>query len=86
MKITYSKAFSKQFKKLPTKSQKQFFLRLDLLVTDRSYPTLKVHKLTAQYRGHSSFNVTADIRAVFYEKKSGDVDLVAIGSHSELYE
>jgi len=86
MKITYSKTFSKQLKKLPVKVQEQFFVRLELFISDRAHPTLKVHKLVAQYRGQSSFNVTADIRTVFYEDKTGTVDLVAIGSHSELYE
>lgn len=86
MKITYSKRFSKQFAKVPVKIQEQFFARLELFVEDSAHPTLKVHKLVAQYAGHFSFNVNADIRVVFFEISDGAIQLIAIGSHSELYE
>ena len=86
MKITYSKRFSKQFSKVPVKIQEQFFARLELFVEDGTHPTLKVHKLVAQYAGHYSFNVNADIRVVFFQIQEDAIELIAIGSHSELYE
>jgi mRNA-degrading endonuclease YafQ of YafQ-DinJ toxin-antitoxin module len=86
MFIARSKRFDKQHRKLPVKVQKQFGERLKLFLEDDTNPLLHTHALAGEYRGSSSFNVNADVRAIFIKKDSDTVYFSAIGSHSELYE
>lgn len=86
MFIARSKQFEKQYRKLPAKVQKQFGERLRLFLDDERNPLLHTHTLTGEYRGSQSFNVNADIRAVFMIRDTNTIYLSAIGSHSELYE
>jgi len=85
MFVARSKKFNKQYKKLPVKSQKQFVQRLKLYLEDQEHSLLKVHTLAGSYRGSQSFNVNADVRAVFKIKDSETIYFTAIGSHSQLY-
>jgi len=85
MRITTTKRFDKQFRKLPQKTQKEFSKRIELFLIDLDNPILNVHKLSGKMKDLWSFNVSGDIRVVF-DKSFGDiVVLEAIGSHSELY-
>lgn len=86
MRIAKAKQFQKQYKKLPIKIQKQFVTRLKLYLENKNHSLLRVHSLKGTYSGLWSFNVTADIRAVFDDSYEGVLILVAIGSYSELYE
>lgn len=84
MKIDYSKKFSKQFKQLPAKTQKQFWKRLELFIVEPDHPLLRQHSLKGKLSDYHSFNVSGDVRAIF--KRQGEIMLfVAIGSHSQLY-
>lgn len=85
MRIAKARQFEKQYKKLPTKTQKQFAERLTLFLHNKNHSLLHVHSLKGKYTGLWSFNVTADIRVIFDESYEGVLILVAIGSHSELY-
>lgn len=85
MRITTTKRFDKQFRKLPQKIQKEFSKRIELFLIDLNNPILNTHKLSGKLRDLWSFNVSGDIRVVF-DKSFGDiVVLEAIGSHRELY-
>lgn len=86
MYITKSRQFKKQYKKLSIKLQKQFSDRLKLYLVNRNHILLNVHSLKGKYRGLLSFNVTADIRVIFDDSYEEVLILVAVGSHSELYE
>ena len=86
MFIARSKQFEKQYRKLPTKVQKQFGKRLKLFLGDEKHPLLHTHSLAGAYRGFLSFNVNADMRAVFMIQNADTIYFAAIGSHSELYE
>ena len=85
MYIGQSKRFSRQYNKLPIKIQQQFNTRFKLYLENEANPLLNVHNLSGEYRGHQSFNVNADVRAVF-TRVPEKLYFVAIGSHSELYE
>lgn len=86
MQIDYTKAFKKQYHELPKKVQRKFAERLELFLRDSDNSLLHVHNLTGNWREHTSFNVTGDVRAVFIINETDKVILfVAIGSHSELY-
>ncbi len=84
MYIGQSKRFGKQYNKLSKKIQQQFDTRFKLYLEDEASPLLNVHNLSGKYRGHQSFNVNADVRAVF-TRVPERLYFVAIGSHSELY-
>lgn len=84
MKIDYSSAFKKQFKKLPSKIQSQFEKRLILFLESPKDPRLRVHKLSGSYKNLYSFNVSGDVRAIF-DRKTMMILFITIGSHSELY-
>jgi len=85
MHISRGKRFDKQYKKLPLKIQKQFAIRLKLYIEEETHPLLHVHTLVGKYKGYQSFNVNADIRAVFAIKDTDTIYFSSIGSHSELY-
>ncbi len=85
MLIARSRQFEKQYRKLPIKVQKQFGDRLRLFLEDERNPLLHTHVLSGEYRGFQSFNVNADIRAVFMIRDTDTLYFSAIGSHSELY-
>lgn len=85
MYIGRSRKFDKQYNKLPKKVQQQFNTRFKLYLENEVNHLLNVHNLSGEYRGHQSFNVNADVRAVL-TRVPGKSYFVAIGSHSELYE
>jgi mRNA-degrading endonuclease YafQ of YafQ-DinJ toxin-antitoxin module len=85
MYIARSKKFDKQYQKLPKKTQQQFSKRLYLYLEDKHHSLLHTHRLAGAYRGSQSFNVNADVRAVFKIKDGDTLYFIAIGSHSELY-
>ena len=86
MYIARSKQFDKRYRKLLSKVQKQFGERFKLFLNDEKHPLLHVHSLAGEYRGSRSFNVNADVRAVFLIQDADIIYFSAIGSHSELYE
>ena len=86
MDFQYSRRFVKQFGKLPVRVREKFKERLLLFEQDKFYPLLDNHKLHPPYDGCRSFDVTGDIRTVFEEVDGSVIRLIAIGTHSDLYE
>ncbi len=82
----YSARFKKQFKKLSLKVQSQTLKRLEIFLADQFDPILNNHSLHGEYSGYRSINVSGDIRLVYKEIDKNNHHLIAIGSHSELYE
>ncbi len=85
MSISYSRGFKKMFKKLPARQQDQFEERLTFLIENPYHPFLHNHPLAGPWLGFRSINVAGDLRAVYEELINGEIEFVAIGSHSELY-
>jgi addiction module RelE/StbE family toxin len=85
MMLRRSKLFIKQYKKLPVKVKVQFNERLELWLTQSSHPQLRNHPLTGSYQGYWSFNVSGDVRALYYFENEELVIFALIGSHSQLY-
>jgi addiction module RelE/StbE family toxin len=78
------KHFAKDFIKLDSSIKKAYVERRALLLEDMHNLKLHVHKLTGEYAGYKSFNVTGDFRVIFEEIEDGYL-FVRIGTHSELY-
>ena len=84
MQIRRTKAFEKQFKKLPKKIQNKFDERFLLFLREPTSPILKIHLLQAEKAGLVSMNVTADYRALFTWELD-EVIFYEIETHSQLY-
>jgi mRNA-degrading endonuclease RelE of RelBE toxin-antitoxin system len=85
MIIKFSTKFKKQYKSLPTKTQKQFDSRLFLWQEDPANPLLHAHRLKGSLSNFYSINLTGDVR-VLYEPAGGNVFVFhMIGMHAELY-
>jgi addiction module RelE/StbE family toxin len=86
MRFDYHRKFKKQFDKIPFKIQNEFERRVLFFQQNQFHPLLNNHKLTGEYEGCRSINVTGDIRAIFKFKNEDTIIFIAIGSHPELYE
>lgn len=88
-KIDYSRGFLKQLKKATLEIKISFRNRLKLFLTDPLNPLLNNHKLTGQFSGCRSINVTGDWRAIYKEQllpnEENTVIFLMLGTHSELY-
>lgn len=73
------------FKKLPVRLQIQFEERLSLFAHNPYHPLLHNHSLSGEWAGCRSINITGDLRVVYEEFYDDRIELIAIGSHSELY-
>lgn len=86
MKIKFSRKFSKQYTKAPSKVKLAFDRRLKLFLDNKFHSLLNNHPLIGKYQNYRSINVTGDWRAIFKELNSGKIIYFeAIGTHSQLY-
>ena len=85
MILVTSKKFDRQFKKLPKKIQFQFEKRAAIFLKDEFDPLLNNHKFSGQYNDYRSINITGDYRLVYFKMSLEIIQLVAIGTHSEIY-
>ncbi len=85
MRFSYSKKFTKQYTKKSIDIKNKFIERQTLLATDFFSPILNNHKLSGEYAGCRSINITGDFRAVYEELGNDHFEFVAIGTHSELF-
>jgi len=85
MNIDYSNRFKKQYKKLSSKLKKQLKDRVDILIENEFDVILNNHKLHGKFAVYRSININSDIRLV-YKREKDNFYLLAIGTHSELYE
>ena len=73
------------FKKHPVAVRKKFYERIYLFLQNPHHPLLNNHALGGEWARHRSINITGDVRVVYREVTQSHIELVAIGSHSELY-
>ena len=82
MKVRYTRLFLKQYGKLPNRIQEEFDEKLELLLGDLRYPSLRTKKV----KGHTNIweaSITMDYRFTF--KIEGDVLILRkIGTHNIL--
>lgn len=86
MKISYSKNFTKRFKRCDNTIQKAFRQKLLLFIENKFHPQLNNHSLGGNWKKYRSINITGDWRAIFLEIQNGEIIFFEmIGTHSELY-
>lgn len=80
--------YKKDLKKIrnnPKKAQALFSV-LDKLMREDELPTeYKPHPLTGNYSGFMECHVLNDFLLIWLDEKTGDILLVRLGSHSELF-
>lgn len=86
MSVHDSGRFRKQYKKLGIALKKNAQASVHLLAQDEFHATLNNHKLQGKYEGCRSIDITGDWRVVYKKYAEGVFLLVAVGTHSELYE
>lgn len=85
MDVDYTKAFDKQFQKLPRKKQQQARDAIALFLDDITAPSLRNHALKGEWLGYRSISAGGDLRLHYQAITESKVLFVAVGSHSQLY-
>lgn len=83
--VVRHKKFKKSYKKLPAKVQLAAKQRLSLFASDPLNNILNNHALRGIYEGCRSINITGDFRIIYFQESNGDILLVDIGTHSQLF-
>ena len=83
-RIEYSRRFQKNLRKASPKIQQAFLRRRRIFREHPNHPLLNNHRLTGQYKGCRSINVTGDWRAIYQETKK-EIIFIDLGTHSQLY-
>lgn len=76
----------KKFRHNPAKKEKLFKI-LRLLEDEKPIPLEnKPHLLSGKYAGHMECHIEGDFLLIWFDPDSDQIDLVRLGSHSELFE
>lgn len=84
MRIDFHRNFDKKFVKLTKKQQVQFKARLIELSEDQYKTVLNNHSLKGEIHEYRSIYITGEVRAII-PRSENHVELIDIGSHSQLY-
>lgn len=75
----------KRFRNNPKKVKKLFEI-LNLLKSESAIPeTYRPHLLTGNYAGHMECHIEGDFLLIWFDPNTDQIDLVRLGSHSELF-
>lgn len=85
MDVDFTRAFNKQFAKLPHKKQLQAKAVIALFLQDVATTSLRNHALKGEWLGYRSISAGGDFRLHFKMVDTNTVLFVAIGTHSQLY-
>ena len=84
MKISYSKNFIKQSKKLHPAVRTKLLQGIVLFSDNPLDSKLRDHSLKGKYRSYRSIDITGDYRAL-YLLRSNEAIFDLVGTHSQLY-
>ncbi len=85
MDADFTKAFNKQFVKLPRKKQEQARNTIAMFLDDMTVPSLRNHELKGEWLGYSSISAGGDLRLHYKIIAETKVLFVTVGTHSQLY-
>ena len=75
----------KRFRNNPKKVKKLFEI-LNLLKCEATIPeAYRPHLLTGNYAGHMECHIEGDFLLIWFDPNTDQIDLVRLGSHSELF-
>ena len=84
MRVSYSKLFLKQAKKLTPELRQKLQLTLQVFNQNPLHPTLRNHALKGKYKEYRSIDVTGDVRALYLQREDEAI-FDTVGTHSRLY-
>jgi mRNA-degrading endonuclease YafQ of YafQ-DinJ toxin-antitoxin module len=87
MNVTREKGFDKNFKKRIAPHPKLvalFNTRLKMLLAGHTGSPINNHHLGKSMAGYRSFSLAGDLRVIYW-MKDGEMVLVDIGSHNQVY-
>ena len=84
MNISYSKDFVKAARHLNEAQSKRLKERMRLYLKEPNNTQLRNHKLSGQWSGYNSINITGDLRVVV-RKTNDEIYFIALGTHAQLY-
>jgi mRNA-degrading endonuclease YafQ of YafQ-DinJ toxin-antitoxin module len=88
IKLVWYKSFTRAFKKTIRKNPElkdKLQEALGIFVSDPFHPILGTHKLSGKLKGHHAFGLGYDLRVVLKFIDHGEVALISIGKHEEVY-
>lgn len=85
LKVEDHRHFRKDLKKLPRYVHDAFQVRLLEFLENPRNPLLYDHPLKGSLQQFRSFSVTGDIRVIYHYLEADKIQLLRIGSHSQLY-
>jgi len=84
MRISYSKNFIKQAKKLDKPLREKVLQSITLFSGNPLHPSLRNHSLKGRYKSYRSIDVTGDVRAL-YLQMDDEAIFDVVGTHGQLY-
>lgn len=84
MRISYSKAFLTQAKKLSPELRQKLQVIVRVFAKNPLHPALRNHPLRGKYKEYRSIDVTGDVRALYLQREDEAI-FDAVGTHSQLY-
>lgn len=88
IEVQFSAYFKKVYKRrIAANSAKKeaFHEKLKIFKIDPFTPNLRTHKLSGDLRDNYSFRIGYDLRVVFQFTNDGNVVLLDIGTHKDVY-
>ena len=83
-RVEFSPIFTNKLETVPLKIKIAFRETLVIFLEDQYHLSLHNHKLTEEYAGIRSINVTGDWRAL-YREETERIIFIELGTHKELY-
>ncbi|MFH1540765.1 MAG: type II toxin-antitoxin system RelE/ParE family toxin [Elusimicrobiota bacterium] len=81
--IIISPSVRKTIKKLPSEIRKKLYWCIDILIKNKTYPSLR-HKKIAGTDIYWEFSITMNYRVV-YRRESDMAFIVAVGKHEDIF-
>ena len=85
MKVIKYRLFEKSFKKAPFEIKLKFNEQIRIFYKNTTDAVLENHQLHGKYTGCRSIKITGSWRVIYKEIDDGNVILINIGTHSQLY-
>lgn len=88
IRTNWDEGFKKIYRKKVKNNEglkKKFWKALELFVENPFNPRMRTHKLTGKLEGLWAFSVTYDCMVIFKFLDKGEILLVDIGGHDEVY-
>lgn len=85
MKVSTHRQYDKAWKKLSRAQRRQAIAALTLFLANPKADSLRLHQLKGKYHPQYSISAGGDLRIHFLQTSPETIQLMLIGTHSQLY-